>query len=165
LGTWPGTKPTEVASESWPELENPAPNRLIGHVEPAFGRSSSTSAPDRAYVTSLYKRRRSKACTRTTSSWPRSSMNWLWWWGTTSENVSGGSPPRHGVQVFEARGAKVIYVPSCATGIWLIFGMAIFHEHAGRSVGGRWTVTACEKSASRPALARVNVPTTTPIVP
>src|SRR5215207_9841405 len=34
---WPGTKPTEVAGESWPELENPAPNRLIGHVEPALG--------------------------------------------------------------------------------------------------------------------------------
>ena len=37
LSTWPGTKPTEVASESWPELDNPAPNRLIGQVEPAFG--------------------------------------------------------------------------------------------------------------------------------
>src|SRR5215217_6090010 len=33
---WPGAEPTEVASESWPELENPAPNRLIGHVEPAL---------------------------------------------------------------------------------------------------------------------------------
>src|SRR4051794_33098836 len=32
LRAWPGTEPTEVAGESWPELENPAPNRLIGHV-------------------------------------------------------------------------------------------------------------------------------------
>src|SRR5215204_1529671 len=31
-----------------------------------------------------------------------------WWWGATSENVSGGTPPRHGVQVFEGRGAEVI---------------------------------------------------------
>src|SRR5829696_7790674 len=37
VGAWPGTKPAEVASESWPELENPAPNRLIRHVEPALG--------------------------------------------------------------------------------------------------------------------------------
>jgi hypothetical protein len=34
---WPGTKPTEVASESWPEFQNPAPDCLIGHVEPALG--------------------------------------------------------------------------------------------------------------------------------
>jgi hypothetical protein len=33
----PGTKPAEVASESWPELEDPAPNRLIRQVEPALG--------------------------------------------------------------------------------------------------------------------------------
>ncbi|MCC2651140.1 MAG: hypothetical protein K0R61_293 [Microvirga sp.] len=52
----------------------------------------------------------------------------------------------------------------CATGIWLIFGMALFYEHAGRSGGDRWAVTASEKIASRPALARVHVPTTTPIV-
>jgi hypothetical protein len=52
----------------------------------------------------------------------------------------------------------------CATGIWLIFGMALFYEHAGRSGGDRWAVTASEKVASRPALARVHVPTTTPIV-
>jgi hypothetical protein len=37
LSTWPGTKPTEVASESWPELENPPPDALIGDVEPALG--------------------------------------------------------------------------------------------------------------------------------
>src|SRR5215207_2657965 len=37
LGAWPGTKPAEVASESWPEFEDPAPNRLIRHVEPALG--------------------------------------------------------------------------------------------------------------------------------
>src|SRR5215204_1378738 len=37
LVAWPGTKPTEVAGESWPELQNPAPNGLVGHVEPALG--------------------------------------------------------------------------------------------------------------------------------
>ena len=32
-----GTKPTEVAGESWPELQNPAPDCFIGDVEPALG--------------------------------------------------------------------------------------------------------------------------------
>src|SRR3954462_1550830 len=36
-GAWLGTKPTEVARESWPELENPAPNCLVGHIEAALG--------------------------------------------------------------------------------------------------------------------------------
>src|SRR4051794_4864000 len=35
LGARPGTKPTEVTSERWPELQSPPPNRLIGDVEPA----------------------------------------------------------------------------------------------------------------------------------
>jgi hypothetical protein len=42
--------------------------------------------------------------------------------------------------------------------------MAVFYEHAGRSGGDRWVATASEKMPSRPTLARVNVPTTTPIV-
>src|SRR5829696_9868119 len=37
LGAWTRPKPAQVASESWPELESPAPNRLIGDVEPALG--------------------------------------------------------------------------------------------------------------------------------
>ena len=37
LRAWPGTKPTEVAGESWPELQNPAPDCFIGDVEPALG--------------------------------------------------------------------------------------------------------------------------------
>src|SRR5215208_2944089 len=36
LSAWPRPKPTEVAGESWPELQNPAPNGLVGHVEPAL---------------------------------------------------------------------------------------------------------------------------------
>jgi hypothetical protein len=37
LRAWLGTKPTEVAGESWPELQNPAPDCFIGDVEPALG--------------------------------------------------------------------------------------------------------------------------------
>ena len=33
----PRAKLAEVASESWPELEHPASNRLIRDVEPALG--------------------------------------------------------------------------------------------------------------------------------
>jgi hypothetical protein len=34
---WNASHTTQVASVSWSELESPAPNRLIGHVEPALG--------------------------------------------------------------------------------------------------------------------------------
>src|SRR5215204_6564535 len=37
LGAGPGTEPAEVAGESWPELQNPAPDCFIGDVEPALG--------------------------------------------------------------------------------------------------------------------------------
>ena len=37
----------------------------------------------------------------------------------------------------------------CATGIWVIFGMALFYEHAGRSGGDRWAVHCIRKD--RPA--------------
>src|SRR5215218_6678652 len=43
LGAWPRTKPTEVTSERWPELENPASNRFIGDVEPAPATSRTGS--------------------------------------------------------------------------------------------------------------------------
>jgi hypothetical protein len=60
--------------------------------------------------------------------------------------------------------SKILAHVVCATGIWLIFGMAVFYEHAGRSGGDRWVATASEKMPSRPTLARMNAPTTTAIM-
>src|SRR5215211_7677290 len=53
LVAWPGTKPTEVASESWPELEDPAPNRLEPTVLEEGAKAIMVPSPRSAASTRL----------------------------------------------------------------------------------------------------------------